>query len=374
MLSTTASALPQASRPQRPRPCPVITTEFTVTIDPATVALRGPKGDPAAIVRSLQTAIRQSFQGNLPLVTLLSGRWSSQLSSNFVLTFAGQPSNNAVFRLRTVLLSPFQPGVSLVPQRGYTRVAVHSVPIVLDEQGSRPSSDALASELASNEACQGLCIINPPKWLWSMIEPEKAQSSSIFSLLDEDGSRLAYLTKSPLYLFGAPCPVKLFNSLPLVPQCKRCYRLGHSVDCCRQPKGVIICHICGSCHAAKDHAFHCPIANRHTTLTCSCMPQCINCCATHLPAAGHLALDLACPLRKKYWRKSNQSGASSNEEINQHMVVDALGPSSLVPSSQPDMQAAFHPGSQVWIDDLPPPPIPRSAPPAIAALLEDRAK
>jgi len=56
------------------------------------------------------------------------------------------------------------------------------------------------------------------------------------------------------------------------------------------------------------------------------------------------------------------------------MVVDAPGPSSLVPSSQPDAQAAFRPGSQARIDDLPPPPIPRSAPPAIAALLEDRAK
>ena len=50
-----SSALPAQS--QRPRPCPVITTEFTVTIDPSTVALHRPRGDPAAIVRSLQTAL-----------------------------------------------------------------------------------------------------------------------------------------------------------------------------------------------------------------------------------------------------------------------------------------------------------------------------
>ena len=236
--------------------------------------------------------IRQSFQGNNPSVTLLSGRWGSQLSSNFVLTFAGQPSNDAVFRLRSVLLSPFQPGASLVPQRGYTRIAVHSVPIVLDSTGARPSSEDLTNELALNEACKGLCIISPPKWLRSTFEPAKTQSSIIFSFLDEDGSCLARLTKFPLFLFGSPCVAKLFNSLPVVRQCEWCHRLGHSADWCRQPKGVIICPLCGNRHTAKDHAFRCPTSNKHTSQLCSCTPQCINCRAAYLPAAGHMALDV----------------------------------------------------------------------------------
>jgi len=223
LSSAPPQPTPQAPCPQRPRPRPVVTTEFTVTVDPATVALRGPKGDPAAIVRSLQTAIQQSFQGNNPSVTLLSGHWGSQLSSNFVLTFAGQPSNDVVFCLRSVLLLPFQPGASLVPQRGYTRIAVHSVPIVLDSTGARPSSEDLTNKLALNKACKGLHIISPPKWLCSTFEPVKTQSSIIFSFLNEDGSRLARLTKFPLFLFGSPCVAKLFNSLPVVHQCERCH-------------------------------------------------------------------------------------------------------------------------------------------------------
>ena len=374
-------AAPPPPQPQRPKPRPVVTSEFTVTMNPSTVALRGPKGDPAAIVRSLQTAIRQSFQGNKPSVTLLSGRWSSQLLSNFVLMFAGQPSNDAVFCLRSVLLSPFQPGASLVPQWGYTRVIVHSVPIVLDDKGSRPLSDDLVSELSLNEACKGLRVINPPKWLKTTIGPEKIQSSIIFSFLDEDGSRLARLTASPLFLFGSPCAAKLFNSLPLVCQCDRCHRLGHSADRCHQPKDVIICFICGNRHAAKDHAFRCPTSQTHTTQRCSCAPQCINCRAVHFPAAGHLARDLSCPLRKKFWRDNNRTGVSPDEDSTQPMVVDASAPPIFpVPSLRPtdDEQVVLRPASLAQVEDTPPPPpLPPSCldpPLQIAAILADIAK
>ena len=377
--SSTAQAAPLAPQPQCPKPCPVVTSEFTIIMDPSTIALCGPKGDPAAIVHSLQMAICQLFQGNKPSVTLLSGRWSSQLSSNFVLTFAGQPSNDAVLCLRSVLLSPFQPGMSLVPQRGYMCIIVHLVLVVLDDKGSCPSLDDLVAELSLNEACKGLQVINPPKWLKTTIEPEKTQSSIIFSFLDEDGSHLAHLTTSPLFLFGFLCVAKLFNSLPLVHQCKQCHRLGHSTDRCHQPKNVIICFICGNCHVAKDHIFCCLTSQSHTTHKCSCAPQCINCHTAHLPAAGDLACDLSCPLRKKFRQDNNHTGASPNGNTAQPMVIDAPTPSLIpVPPSQPtnNEQVVFCPPPLAQVNGMPPPPPPSclSPPPQIAAILADIAK
>jgi len=176
----------------RPRPTPVVTTEYTIVRSPSAHTLQKPKGDPAAIVRSLQTAIRQAFGDNNPPISLLSGRWSSQLSSNFVLTFSGTPSNDDVLKFSSTLCSPFGPGSSIMPQKGFTRVIVHSVPIVYSN-GVRPDSKLLSSELARNEACVGLRVVQQPKWLRSTLTAEQTHSSIIFAFLDEDGSRLQRL-------------------------------------------------------------------------------------------------------------------------------------------------------------------------------------
>lgn len=212
IMTNTASPKPTNSRP-----CarPLMTTEFTVTRDPSTRALRGPQPDTAAIVWSLQTAIRQAYSGSNPSVTLLSGRWGSQLSSNFVLTFAGQPSNDDIFQLWGTLLHPFQPGASLMPQHGYTRVILHSVPVVRTNNGVVPSSEEILAELQQNQVCQGLFLVSPPKWIQLSVEPEKLESSIIFSFIDESGAALACILKNPPYLFGKQSVTKLFNSLPL---------------------------------------------------------------------------------------------------------------------------------------------------------------
>ena len=358
-LSTTNSAPPQQARPNRPRPRPVVTTEFTITRDPAARALGGACGDPAAIVRSLQTSLRQTgIPSSNPPVTLLSGRWSSQLSSNFVLTFAGQPSNDSILRLRKILCSPFGPSSTLIPQCGYTRVAVHSVPVLYDENGNRPSSDDLWKELEPNPACNGLMVISPPKWLRSSIDAEKSHSSILFAFLDEDGSRLARLTKSPLFLFGSPCIAKLFSSLPLVRQCDRCHKLGHSTERCRAPKNAVICPVCGGKHTAHDHAHHCPTGKNHTDLYCRCPVSCINCIAAHLPGKGHISRDPACPLRKNYRRDTNRTSNASEAEIDRPMMVDAHSVAPTVPPSQPsdDEQIVFRPATAAAQIDDPPKP------------------
>ena len=59
------------ANPRKPRPTPVITTEYTIMRSPSACTLQKPKGDLVAIVHSLQTAIRQAFGNNNPPITLL---------------------------------------------------------------------------------------------------------------------------------------------------------------------------------------------------------------------------------------------------------------------------------------------------------------
>ena len=127
-------------------------------------------------------------------------------------------------------------------------------------------------------------MIQQPKWLHSTLEAEKLQSSVLFVFLDKDSSHLRHLTANPIYMFSTPCVIKLFNSLPLICQCNRCYTLSHSEDCCGRPKGAIICPLCSSHHLAKDHGLKCPNKSVHkTSLTCTCPLSYINCKAKERP-------------------------------------------------------------------------------------------
>jgi len=366
-----ATAPVPAAKPTNPRPRarPVTTTEFTVTRDPDTRAIQGPQGDPAAIVRSLQTSIRQAFPGGPPPFTLLGGRWSSQLSSNFVLTFSGQPSNDDIKRYSAVLCSPFGPGATILPQRGYTRVSINFVPITYDDQGNRPSSETLSREIEANSAFHGATIVSPPKWLRASFTDSQTHSSVIISFLDLDGSRLARVTKNPIFMFGAPCEAKLFTSLPLIRQCDRCHRLGHSTGYCRMSPNVIICYICGGRHASRDHAGFCKGRASHTNLSCNCPPSCINCVGAKLHGKGHLAREASCPLRKKYRRETNRTGASSEEDLDRPMIVDPPTLPLAVPSSQPtdDEQIVFRPVAGPASPSLPE----RVAPAGLASILAD---
>jgi len=325
-----------------------------ITHDPTMCALQGPHGDLAAIVRSLQTSIRQAFPGGPPPFNLLGGCWSSQLSSNFILTFAGQPSNDDIKRYSAVLCSPFGSRAVILPQCGYTHVSINFVPITYDDQGNRPSLEALAREIKANAAFNGATIVSPPKWLRASFTDSQTHSSVIISFLDPDGSHLSCVTKNPVFMFGAPCEAKLFTSLPLIRQCDRCHRLGHSTERCRMSHNVIICPICGGRHAHRDHASFCKGRATHTNLDCNCPLSCINCIAAKLPGKGHLARDPSCPLCKKFCHEFNCTGDSSTEELDRPMVVDPPVPPTDVPTSQPtdDEQIVFRP---THVANSPPP-------------------
>jgi len=266
-----------------------------------------------------------------------------------------------------------------MPQRGYTRIVLHSVPVVRTN-GLVPSSGEILAELQMNQVCQGLLMVSPPKWLRSTIELEKTQSSIIFSIIDESGAALARILRDPPYLFGAQSVAKLFNSLLLARQCDRCHHLGHLMDRCQFSKTVVICLLCGGSHQAKDHARKCLTIKNHTGMFCNCPPHCINCRGAKLPDAGHVAHDLSCPLRKKFWHEDNRTGNSSSEDLSRPMAVDLPFPPSHIPSSQPDKDdiVTYVPRSPARVDIVAPSlllnPTNRPVPTALQTHLKDVAK
>jgi hypothetical protein len=96
---------------------------------PDKVATHAKKLKLAEIVQTLYTTINQAHGRGLAQITLLSGQWSSHLSHNFVLTFAGKPTNDQVYKYRAILTSLFRSVAHIVPQEGFTKIIIHSVPV-----------------------------------------------------------------------------------------------------------------------------------------------------------------------------------------------------------------------------------------------------
>ena len=289
-------------------------TEFTVQCPASNIATRQPEQKAEDIIRSLRTAIHQQHGGGPALVTLLSGRWSLALNHNFVLTFAGHPTNDQVYKYRSVLTSPFGPGATLVPQSGYTRIMLHGVPLARRQDGSPETSLTLLRELQRNTVCEDLLIVVAPTWAIRNDHPGKSHASVSFAYIDIDGSLTQRMIRHPPSLFGATTTAEKSKPLPLIKQCARCHALGHDLKSCKENRNTTICPLCGSNHRAKDHHARCPKAPHHNSITCNCPPSCINCAKAGKSPKGHTALDLSCPLRKAFRTPTNHTGDSSDDE------------------------------------------------------------
>ena len=216
--STPAQPTQAASRPHA---CPanqaaLFNTEFTVQVGAESIAAHRPKEKAELIVRSLRTAMNQQHGGGPALVTLLSGRWSSQLNHNFVLVFAGHPTNDQVYKYRAVLTAPFGPGAHLVPQKGYTRMILHSVPLIRSQSGAPVSASGLIAEIKQNPVCTDILFVNAPTWVIRNNSPDKTHASITFAMIDEDGSITSRLIKHPPSLFGATTTACKCTTLPAI--------------------------------------------------------------------------------------------------------------------------------------------------------------
>ena len=261
----------------RPRARPAnqaakLNSEFMVLAHPAEVLTRAKKLPPDEIVRNLQTAMNQAHGGQRPLITLLSGRWSSSLSHNFVLTFAGHPENDQVYKYRSILTSPFGPGARLIPQTEYTKVVIHRVPVHRDNKGNVADSKALLDKLLRNPSFFDLSIVVRPQQFLQRIPLEKRHSSITVSFIDTDGTKLRTMLSNPPSVFGGLTYVEKYVPLPIIRGCDRCHALDHSVRYCNIKKGTTICPICAGSHHAKDHHIKCAGAPHNGSLTCTCPP------------------------------------------------------------------------------------------------------
>ena len=299
---------------------PAATTQYTVVRNPTTAGLAkvtSKTHDSSAVVRALQRALRQHFPSNIKVpVDLIGGRWGAQTSSNFVLVFNGAPSNVAVMQCRAVFFDFFGSDCMIVPQKGYSRVLLRGVPILRTMDGDLAPGETLESELRRNASFQTLTMFCPPRWLKATAPEDARHSSVLVTFLDEDGSITREMLRRPHYMFGGSVRIVKFNALPLLLQCDRCWRLGHSSRRCPKPKALIMCSICGGAHKAADHQFKCPGVGTHTTLKCDCARKCLN-CKREKPAfaEGHLATDLCCPLRAKFRNENNRTGDTTDEDL-----------------------------------------------------------
>jgi len=329
--SIAAAYIAKANAAPKPAPKPKVpkiiqTTEFTVIRDPRTIGLAKVSArtkDSASIVRQLQQAIRSAYAGRKPPADLIGGRWSSQTSSNFVLTFSGQPENSAVTQMRSIFFDMFGSDCVIAPQRGYVRLVLNGVPIVHDGDGALPTPDELREELGHNPICAGMTLFSDPRWLRSDIPAEARHSSITFAFLDPEGTRTSQILKAPIYMYGGACYARKFSSLPLLKQCERCWRLGHDVSRCNRPSSLLVCPICGGAHKMADHQFACSKVNKHTSLKCSCPRKCINCLRERRPNDGHIATDHSCPLRKKFRSADTRTGDTTDEEGPALALMDA---------------------------------------------------
>jgi hypothetical protein len=314
----TKAAVVEAYLIGKPRPAPSTRTTAprarqTQLRNAEWTVIKGPKykpdpnrplPSPTNIVCSIQRAL--AAQGKLntrdePQLLLLGGRWSSNTvsaSSNFVLIFAGQPDASLVVAHEKILTAPFGIGAELVPKAGFSCIRVFGVPILANAY----EPDDLKTEIMRNPDCKGLTFIHPPRWFFKD-HGGRSHDSILLTIYDPANKFTPPLIRRPLWLFGMQCRARRFDSRPVLRQCEKCHKLGHSLErCTRRDPLFVRCTQCGGGHAAENHEVRCPNRAIHkTTGACDCPPICGNCKdAKKQPFKGHTSFDPSCPLRKLY--------------------------------------------------------------------------
>ncbi len=156
----------------------------------------------------MQTALRQTTGEAAPPLTLLAGRWSVGLTSNFVLTFAGKPTYALINNYKMAFLKFFLPIYQLVLNHGYTKLVVHGVPCPHHADSTLLMSVELYKELGTNNAhLKGWNMLNHPNWVkLALLDPGKMESSFTFALHNTDG-KINQALCTPCYMYGKACEI-----------------------------------------------------------------------------------------------------------------------------------------------------------------------
>jgi hypothetical protein len=219
----TAGQPPNRPR-QRPAPRP-FTSEWTIRCKPGTEAIdfRRPfDGNPLTLVRHIQTSLRQHSAEAEPPLTLVAGRWSVGLMSNFVLTFAGKPRAELVENYKAAILSKFPGGLfNLIRNNGLQKFIVNGVPCIRKPNGRLPTSDELFTEFQRNNAhIRQWDLPEHPAWTrGALMDTTKTETSFTF-LLSIPNNATNRILRVLCYMFGKACTVKLATSYIQHRQCE----------------------------------------------------------------------------------------------------------------------------------------------------------
>ena len=217
-----------------PLPDALKTTKYTIILDhtaPTAKALYSL--DAGTLTRGLQMHLETV---KAPLV-LLAGSWSSApFYKNFILTFSGIVNFTDITKYNSILFGPFGSNCRAAPTAGYQSILISGVRLQKDSQGKLASSKMLYDELCRNPVFVGRLPLAAPRWLFNpdkLLESDKEASSITFSFHDPTGEGLELMRRSRVGMFGKLVSIRSWEARPLLSQCTRCLRLGHTVERCR---------------------------------------------------------------------------------------------------------------------------------------------
>jgi hypothetical protein len=247
-----------------------------------------------AIVREVRLNMAKAVAKPIPL---RAGRWSVHPRSkgNFVYSFNGHIPFDIISSYEHILLRPFQGIGQLCPSLGWTRVLVHGVP-ALNEENTVFGPDALLTEVRSLPGLRKAFFSMPPRWLKPVNDITSTYSTITFAVSDPDGSITSNLLNGRTALFGKEVKVQKWIDKPLLVQCSRCHALGHNKAsrACPLGRNSVRCYMCGGAHRSEEHDQRC--TRKHAVAgICDCTYKCINC-----QKPGHHCREERCPARSLF--------------------------------------------------------------------------
>ena len=304
---TPATGGPKSLRtskpPKPPLPDALKTTKYTIILDHTNPNSKSFYTlDVAALTRGLQTHLETV---KAPLV-LLAGTWSSApFYKIFFLTFSGIINFTDITKYNSILFGPFGSNCCAAPTAGYQSILISGVRLQCDAQGKLASPKMLHDKLCRNPVFVGRLPLATPRWLFNpnkLLESDKQSSSITFLFHNPTGEGLELMKRSRVRMFGKLVTIRSWEARPLLSQCTRCLRLGHTVDKCHRHKDLVVCSKCGGAHQDALYHFNCPHANKHKGRGCDCPPSCFLCIAQGNPKAaqGHTSTSVLCPIRKHF--------------------------------------------------------------------------
>ena len=310
--TTPAPTAPKAQTPQGPKPTKptkpplpdaLKTTKHTIILDHTNPETKGLYSlDAGELTRGLQNHLEAV---KAPLV-LLAGAWSmAPFYKNFILTFSGMIPFTDITKYNSIFFGPFGPNCRAAPTAGYQSILISSVCLQRDANGKLASPKMLFDELCRNPVFIGRLPLAAPRWLFNpdkLLESDKQASSITFSFHDPTGEGLELMKCSRVGMFGKLVTIRSWETRPLLSQCSRCLRLGHTVERCRRHKDLVVCSKCGGAHVDTLHHFNCPRSDKHKGRGCDCPPSCFLCIAqgNHKAAQGHTSTSVTCLIRKHF--------------------------------------------------------------------------